>query len=346
MTERFDSSFEGELQKYTNVLKGYQKRFFAINPNSAELIYYNSEKVRHKEPRGTIKLTNAVILPAEEDDILFTIHTFEANKHHVSYLKANDKIERTNWINALKPNLNSEKTNNESVSELAPSNQCCICLDNAKQAVVTLCGHLYCKSCIHQWIDLKPTSQTCPVCNKSINKQKIVRLYGINEVPNNSAEISSTDLTSTDQDHLQPVNNLDPVDEIPQEDLHEIQAEYIAQESDYQVFTRYNNSNQLIESLRFASNRVSQMFHNMRNAFIRPTYSANTGAAQILGDLFIKLFYIGVAVFIGGVIFIFMSTLIIFLISPKLCAVYFIILTILFKFVLKKKNPNQNRNQN
>lgn len=114
------------------------------------------------------------------------------------------------------------------------------------------------------------------MCNKSINKQKIVRLYGINEVPNNSAEISSTDLTSTDQDHLQPVNNLDPVDEIPQEDLHEIQAEYIAQESDYQVFTRYNNSNQLIESLRFASNRVSQMFHNMRNAFIRPTYSANT----------------------------------------------------------------------
>lgn len=59
---------------------------------------------------------------------------------------------------------------------------CNICLDTAKDAVVTLCGHLYCWPCLHQWILTRPYNKVCPVCKSSINKEKVIPLYGRNSV--------------------------------------------------------------------------------------------------------------------------------------------------------------------
>jgi len=56
--------------------------------------------------------------------------------------------------------------------------ECHICLDIAKDAVVSLCGHLFCWPCLHQWLETRPTVQLCPVCKAGINKDKVVPLYG------------------------------------------------------------------------------------------------------------------------------------------------------------------------
>ena len=32
---------------------------------------------------------------------------------------------------------------------------CKICLDGAKDPVVTLCGHIYCWECLYQWSETK-----------------------------------------------------------------------------------------------------------------------------------------------------------------------------------------------
>ncbi|XP_045475676.1 E3 ubiquitin-protein ligase RNF185-like isoform X2 [Harmonia axyridis] len=56
--------------------------------------------------------------------------------------------------------------------------ECNICLDTAKDAVVSLCGHLFCWPCLHQWLETRPTRQVCPVCKASISKEKVVPLYG------------------------------------------------------------------------------------------------------------------------------------------------------------------------
>lgn len=56
--------------------------------------------------------------------------------------------------------------------------ECNICLDTAKDAVVSMCGHLFCWPCLHQWLETRPQRQVCPVCKAGISRDKVVPLYG------------------------------------------------------------------------------------------------------------------------------------------------------------------------
>uniref|UniRef100_A0A3B4B8B0 E3 ubiquitin-protein ligase RNF185 n=1 Tax=Periophthalmus magnuspinnatus TaxID=409849 RepID=A0A3B4B8B0_9GOBI len=59
--------------------------------------------------------------------------------------------------------------------------ECNICLDTAKDAVISLCGHLFWSelqfnsSC---WLETRPTRQVCPVCKAGISRDKVIPLYG------------------------------------------------------------------------------------------------------------------------------------------------------------------------
>jgi len=63
-------------------------------------------------------------------------------------------------------------------SEANRSFECNICLDTARDAVVSMCGHLFCWPCLHQWLETRPTRQICPVCKAGISKEKVIPLYG------------------------------------------------------------------------------------------------------------------------------------------------------------------------
>ncbi|KAM9793282.1 E3 ubiquitin-protein ligase RNF185 isoform X2 [Syngnathus typhle] len=56
--------------------------------------------------------------------------------------------------------------------------ECNICLDTAKDAVISLCGHLFCWPCLHQWLETRPSRQVCPVCKAGISRDKVIPLYG------------------------------------------------------------------------------------------------------------------------------------------------------------------------
>lgn len=58
--------------------------------------------------------------------------------------------------------------------------ECNICLDTAKDAVVSMCGHLFCWPCLHQWLETRPSRKLCPVCKAAIGKDKVIPLYGRN----------------------------------------------------------------------------------------------------------------------------------------------------------------------
>ncbi|KAL6562128.1 hypothetical protein OROGR_003135 [Orobanche gracilis] len=66
----------------------------------------------------------------------------------------------------------------------SPCFDCSICLEYARDPVVTLCGHLYCWPCIYKWFDSQNTSLAsqqlpqCPVCKAEISEKTIVPLYG------------------------------------------------------------------------------------------------------------------------------------------------------------------------
>ena len=56
--------------------------------------------------------------------------------------------------------------------------ECNICLDVARDAVISLCGHLFCWPCLHQWLETRPNRKICPVCKAGISKEKVIPLYG------------------------------------------------------------------------------------------------------------------------------------------------------------------------
>lgn len=77
-------------------------------------------------------------------------------------------------------NNNSSSDGNNCNKESASQYECNICLDVAKDAVISMCGHLFCWPCLHLWIETKPNNQTCPVCKSAISKEKVIPLYGRN----------------------------------------------------------------------------------------------------------------------------------------------------------------------
>lgn len=56
--------------------------------------------------------------------------------------------------------------------------ECNICLETANDPVVSMCGHLFCWPCLHQWLETRRQRQTCPVCKAGISKDKVIPIYG------------------------------------------------------------------------------------------------------------------------------------------------------------------------
>jgi hypothetical protein len=55
---------------------------------------------------------------------------------------------------------------------------CNICFDTASEPVITLCGHLFCWPCLHQWLDTQRLRPLCPVCKAGCGKDKVIPIYG------------------------------------------------------------------------------------------------------------------------------------------------------------------------
>ena len=72
----------------------------------------------------------------------------------------------------------SDKSKEKEEEEDNRSFECNICLDVARNAVISLCGHLFCWPCLHQWLETRPQRQICPVCKAGIGRDKVVPLYG------------------------------------------------------------------------------------------------------------------------------------------------------------------------
>ncbi|XP_057295046.1 E3 ubiquitin-protein ligase TRIM39-like isoform X1 [Hydractinia symbiolongicarpus] len=74
----------------------------------------------------------------------------------------------------------SETTSNKNTEEENENSnyECNICLDIARDAVISLCGHLFCWPCLHRWLETRPTRPMCPVCKAGISKDKVIPIYG------------------------------------------------------------------------------------------------------------------------------------------------------------------------
>ncbi|XP_041450412.1 E3 ubiquitin-protein ligase RNF185-like [Drosophila obscura] len=57
---------------------------------------------------------------------------------------------------------------------------CNICLGTASDAVVTICGHLFCWPCLTRWLTSGPNRKICAVCKAAVDNSKIIPIYGRN----------------------------------------------------------------------------------------------------------------------------------------------------------------------
>ncbi|XP_060534820.1 oxysterol-binding protein-related protein 11 isoform X2 [Cylas formicarius] len=93
--------FSGQLYKYTNVVKGWQYRFFHVDANAGLLDYYlcEGEKPESMVPRGSMHLAGAVICPSDEDSRTFTVN---GSSGDIIKLRATDAKSRQEWVNMLR----------------------------------------------------------------------------------------------------------------------------------------------------------------------------------------------------------------------------------------------------
>lgn len=90
--------WEGQLNKFTNVVKGWQYRWFVLEPECGKLEYFLLEE-KSGRCRGSQHLAGGVVLPSEEDSQTFTINfaTGEVWKVRASHAK-----ERQMWVDRLR----------------------------------------------------------------------------------------------------------------------------------------------------------------------------------------------------------------------------------------------------
>ncbi|XP_042191080.1 oxysterol-binding protein-related protein 9 isoform X2 [Callorhinchus milii] len=96
------SFMEGPLSKWTNVMKGWQYRWFVLDYNAGLLSYYTSkDKMMRGSRRGCVRLRGAVIGIDDEDDSTFTVTVDQKTFH----FQARDADEREKWIHALEETI-------------------------------------------------------------------------------------------------------------------------------------------------------------------------------------------------------------------------------------------------
>ncbi|CAB4027567.1 oxysterol-binding -related 11-like isoform X1 [Paramuricea clavata] len=92
---------EGQLSKWTNLMKGWQYRWFVLNSDTGHLEYYvdKSKRTQGSEPRGSVYLMGAVIAPSDEDSVTFSVNAANGD---LFKLRACDARERQQWINKIR----------------------------------------------------------------------------------------------------------------------------------------------------------------------------------------------------------------------------------------------------
>ena len=93
---------EGPLSKWTNVVNGWQYRWFVLDDVTGILSYYTTkESLRSGIRKGCIVLKGAIVGIDDEDDCAFTISVDQKTFH----FQAKDSEERDRWLQVLENSI-------------------------------------------------------------------------------------------------------------------------------------------------------------------------------------------------------------------------------------------------
>lgn len=121
--EKSDPEMKGWLLKWTNYIKGYQRRWFVLS--NGVLSYYRNQAEINHTCRGTISLHGALIHTV--DSCTFVISNGGTQTFHI---KAANEVERQSWVTALElakakaiRAMESEEEEEETTAQVIPSQE-------------------------------------------------------------------------------------------------------------------------------------------------------------------------------------------------------------------------------
>lgn len=116
--------------------------------------------------------------------VLGIISSFQLAIVFAAFIKQTIQLQRstdvpnTLQLNNLRKRMASENKSNRKTTT-ASDVQCVLCLEQREDTSATLCGHLFCWSCILDWLDQK---EECPVCREPMTKSTVVCLRNVKRI--------------------------------------------------------------------------------------------------------------------------------------------------------------------
>lgn len=102
------------------------------------------------------------------------------SRSHHSKRSSSNESSKHSLMNSQQGNRFDHESGDMSKHESAF--ECNICLETAKDAVVSMCGHLFCWPCLYQWMYATDSNtqshKTCPVCKSAISRERTIPIYG------------------------------------------------------------------------------------------------------------------------------------------------------------------------
>ncbi|XP_004676414.1 PREDICTED: oxysterol-binding protein-related protein 10 isoform X2 [Condylura cristata] len=96
---RKEPALEGVLSKYTNLLQGWQNRYFVLDFEAGILQYFVNEQSKHQKPRGALSLSGAIVSLSDEAPHMLVVYSANGEMYK---LRAADAKERQFWVTQLR----------------------------------------------------------------------------------------------------------------------------------------------------------------------------------------------------------------------------------------------------
>ncbi|KAM9076512.1 oxysterol-binding protein-related protein 10 isoform 2-T2 [Megaptera novaeangliae] len=96
---RREPALEGVLSKYTNLLQGWQNRYFVLDFETGILQYFVNEQSKHQKPRGALSLSGAIVSLSDEAPHMLVVYSANGEMYK---LRAADAKEKQFWVTQLR----------------------------------------------------------------------------------------------------------------------------------------------------------------------------------------------------------------------------------------------------
>ncbi|XP_028317108.1 oxysterol-binding protein-related protein 10 isoform X1 [Gouania willdenowi] len=111
---------EGVLCKYTNLIQGWQNRYFVLDSELGQLQYFVNEQGKSQKPRGSLPLIGASVTTSDEAPHMFIVNSVNGELYK---LRASDAKEQQFWISQLQACARRHSDSSAKVRKLKSSDE-------------------------------------------------------------------------------------------------------------------------------------------------------------------------------------------------------------------------------